>query len=80
MTDDIICLRCGRCCYFFADGKMRKCIHLIRTKNGKTFCRVYGSRLGTVIYTDSNGRKYGCILRKDSPLDYPGCPYNKNDK
>jgi len=73
---EIRCLMCGQCCYLLdKDDKItrHKCKHLIRLKNGKTLCRIYSSRLGKKL------SKYSvCGLRKDSPYDFPGCPYNTN--
>lgn len=70
------CLRCGKCCHYLLDGKLKKCKHLVRFRNGKTLCRVYNSRVGMTIDTDSKGRRIVCILRSESPVDYPGCPFN----
>jgi hypothetical protein len=39
-------------------------------------CRVYKHRLDKVI-CEIDGVKFRCKMRKDSPWDYPGCPYNQ---
>lgn len=71
------CLRCGRCCHYIIDGRIKKCKHLVKIK-GKTLCRIYNKRLGQVIDKDSKGNKIICINREDSPIDYVDCPYNTN--
>lgn len=76
MTYNITCLRCGTCCHYYIDGKFKKCKHLVKLNDGKTLCRIYNGRLGTVLDKDSEGNFIRCIMRKDSPFDYPGCPYN----
>ena len=70
---DIKCLLCGKCCHLIIDGKQSKipCKHLVRLKSGKTLCRVYKTRLNRDI-----GHENRCYMRKDSPWNYPGCPFN----
>jgi len=58
------------------NGKIKKCKHLIKTKTGKTLCRVYNKRLGIIIDKDANGM-IGCVYRDNSKYDYKDCPYNK---
>ena len=72
----VTCKQCGLCCHFLADGKYRKCKHLIKLGNGKTLCRIYNKRLGTIIYKTKDGQLFHCIDRMQSKVDYPGCPYN----
>jgi hypothetical protein len=71
-----ICLRCGECCYFEIEGKRHKCKYLVKFPNGKTICKIYKTRLGTIIYKDS---KYSvtCGLREEQENFIQGCPYNK---
>lgn len=73
----IICKRCGRCCHYIREGKVKKCLYLIRLGNGVTSCRVYDcpGRVGKVI-----GKGVKCVNREDSPFDYDGCPYNSNKR
>jgi hypothetical protein len=71
------CLRCGRCCHFFLDGKLHKCNMLVKLKNGKTLCRIYKTRLGRVLGVAKDGRKMLCNNREDVKLDWFCCPFNK---
>jgi len=71
--NEILCKRCGKCCVVlnWNTDKWEHCRNLRQRKNGKTFCRIYKSRIGTDI-------RYGfkCGFRKDFPWDVPDCPYN----
>lgn len=67
------CLRCGLCCHYIKDGKLTSCKYLVKISNGKTYCKVYKNRLNRKI--DDEG--FYCTFRVFSPIDYPGCPYNK---
>ena len=69
MTD--LCLKCGKCCHYYLDGKFKRCKFLIDTKDGNTLCRIYSRRLGYRI--DKNTY---CTLRTLSQFDHEGCPYN----
>ena len=69
--DDLRCLKCGRCCYFFVKGKVVKCGNLVLLKGGKTRCRVYASRLGRPL-----GGGMVCSFRCDSVWDFKDCPLN----
>ena len=66
------CLQCGRCCHYYVDGNAIPCPFLIDLRNGKTRCIIYGTRL---TMRNTNG-KLICLLRKNSPYDFVGCPYN----
>jgi len=79
MTEEPICNRCGSCCKFFADGQMRKCKNLVTLPSGKTTCRIYAqkNRVGSVIYTDKQGKKFTCNKIEDVKLNFIGCPFNK---
>lgn len=71
------CLRCGQCCYIKnKDDKItkKKCRFLVILKSGKTLCRIYNNRLGTMITKENV-----CILRENDKRNYPGCPYNKKE-
>lgn len=72
-----VCKRCGRCCRLIINGVLRedvKCPHLVILKSGKTLCRVYKTRLGRKLNSETE-----CYLRKDIPLNYPDCPFNKSE-
>ena len=69
------CERCGKCCHYYKDSKVKPCQFLVRLPGGKTLCRVYETRNGRIIDTDGR-RPVICGNREDSPNDYPGCPYN----
>jgi len=71
------CLRCGRCCSYLLNGKVKKCKYLVKLSGGKTICRVYKNRLGKVIDKDKeNDELVVCTERSVSPYDYKACPYN----
>ena len=72
----VTCKRCGLCCYYIIDGKLKKCKHLVTLKSGSKVCRIYPRRLGKVLDVKDNGQKVMCMLRKNSYYDYEGCPYN----
>lgn len=70
--EEITCKRCGRCCHYILDGKIKKCKYLI--VHGKTTsCRIYKHRIGTIVTPMGNR----CGYRKDSIYNFEGCPYNK---
>ena len=69
------CKRCGKCCYIYLDGNKKKCKYLVPVGNNRYACRVYKTRLDKVIAIIDD-KKVFCRLRKDSPIDYPGCPFN----
>lgn len=75
MKEDL-CKRCGACCYAHYGDKRIACPNLFE-KEGKTWCRVYSHRLGSVIAKIHNTPIY-CGMRENSTFDYPGCPYNTN--
>lgn len=58
---------CGKCCHI--NGV--PCPYLI-FKDGKTKCSVYKTRLRRKVLGGE------CMMRKDTPFDYEGCPYNTN--
>jgi hypothetical protein len=51
-----------------------KCKHLVTLKNGKTLCRIYKTRLGTM--TSKTNR---CSMRETFPFNIPGCSYNRKE-
>lgn len=77
----ITCLRCGTCCHFtLPDGSKQKCKYLVMMGN-KSSCRIYGSRLGRVVYKNrTHNMKVICTARINVKKEYPGCPYNNEVK
>jgi hypothetical protein len=70
------CQRSGCCCHYYDDNKkLKKCKYLVKLSSGKTLCRIYKTRIGTVIDI-INGVKIKCGYRTDIPLNYPNCLYN----
>lgn len=70
------CARCGNCCYIVDKKTMVQteipCKYLIFNEDGTTKCKIYyRNRVGRDI---GHGNK--CRLRKDVPVDYPGCSMN----
>lgn len=70
------CLRCGKCCHVIEDGRVKKCRFLIQLRSGKTLCRKYNTRLGTVIGGDKAWGIKVCGQRVKGEWDYDGCPFN----
>lgn len=71
-TFNVVCTRCGQCCHI--NGT--RCRFLVKTSSGKTLCRIYRSRVGTII-GKTNGLNVICVNRKDLKLNFNGCPYNR---
>lgn len=70
------CLNCGKCCYYLDEiGNLHKCKFLVKLKT-RTFCRVYSTRLGRLLYKKGN-YEVRCFKREDVKVNYEGCPYNK---
>lgn len=67
----IECLNCGRCCHNLVNGVWIPCRYLKRLSDGTTRCRVYYRRMGLKLE-----KNWKCSLRKDSPYNFTGCPYN----
>jgi len=71
-----VCKRCGKCCFYEVDGVIKApCRFLIFHKNGKTSCRIYANRLGTIVYRDGN-KGFICIDRKNDYRIIEDCPLN----
>lgn len=79
MSDKPVCNRCGRCCYYDLDGKIKKCKNLVRLKSGTTLCRIWTKpdRIGTVLDTRKDGVDIVCNQIEDIPYSFKGCPFNK---
>lgn len=62
------CVRCGKCC--------KGCRFLMRLQSGKTFCRIYPNRIGTIV-----SDKLVCVPRKEQFDEngniehFEGCPF-----
>jgi len=80
------CNRCGKCCFYpiakNSDGSllMKPCKHLIQLASGKTLCRIYKKRLGTIIGKDHLGNVYRCIMYNSLNSEIVGCPVNIGNK
>lgn len=74
MEKEIICKRCGKCCFVQSTGK--PCKFLVKLSNNKTCCRIYNQRdrLGKLVY---NEPPTYCNLRVNVDKLYDGCPYNE---
>jgi len=57
------------------DGVRRKCKFLVKVGN-KTLCRIYKTRLGTVIFKQGEF-EVTCNDRLLQKQHHDGCPYNK---
>ena len=72
---DAICKRCGKCCHLVDSITKRPgiktCRFLIKTKDGRTLCRIYNNRLGKKL-DDINT----CHDREDISFDFENCPLN----
>lgn len=73
MTEPI-CNRCGKCCHFVIEGRLRACKFLVKLPGGKTLCRIYNAkdRLGREIYPGVY-----CNKIEDIKTNFEGCPFNK---
>lgn len=73
------CLMCGRCCHLVdpVTGRpgIKTCKFLIKTRNGRTLCRIYNDRRRIGKKLDDYGNR--CNKRETVRWDYEGgCPYN----
>ena len=59
---------------------MKACKNLIRLPSGKTLCRLFKKRLGTIIGKDNEGRIYRCIMYNSLNSEIIGCPMNAGNK
>lgn len=73
------CLRCGQCCYYMKNNKLNRCRFLVKLPSGKTLCRNYKSHVGTVLCINDDGNTVMCVPRIMWKVNYPNCPYNKDD-
>ena len=74
VSNQIECLRCGKCCHFLVDDVITPCIYLMKLSNGRTFCKVYKTRLGRKTH---HTKGHYCNYRLDGKYNFIGCPYNK---
>ncbi len=65
----IECARCGKCCVIWFKDKFIPCQY----QDENHLCKIYETRLGTKL-----NNSYICNERKNTPYDYPNCPYNTN--
>lgn len=72
------CLKCGQCCYLI-DGKDKITDIPCRFLDLKTkLCKVYyRNRIGRIIGVTPDGKRNRCIYRRESLINYAGCPFNK---
>jgi len=75
---DDSCVRCGKCCVLRWQGKTKRCPYLITLSNGKTFCKVYRTRLGRHI-GQIDGENFFCNYRSTLHLNFVGCPQNRDE-
>jgi len=75
--DKIECNRCGKCCIVYDDveNNWKPCPYLLHYIDDKTRCMIFPHRIGVWI-----GKEQLCIQRMRSPYNYPGCPYNEDNK
>lgn len=73
------CLRCGRCCYYLKNKKLTRCRFLVKLPSGRTLCRNYKKRVGTILGINDDGNQVICVPREFWPENYPNCPYNKDE-
>jgi uncharacterized cysteine cluster protein YcgN (CxxCxxCC family) len=80
MEEEIICKKCGKCCYHATEEGWKPCKYLRITCKGITHCTVYNTRLGRLIYISKNKafQSTMCGMRKNTTHDFKGCPYNTN--
>ena len=81
------CNRCGKCCFYPTGEKtpegalvMKSCRHLVQLPSGKSLCRIYKKRLGTIIGKDTEGRVYRCTMYNSLNSEIIGCPVNIGGK
>lgn len=80
MAGEVPCLRCGACCHYEFDGKIKKCKHLVKISRNKTLCRIWNKpdRAWRVIAeSKKTGVKILCGERIKQKKHYPNCPFNK---
>jgi len=70
------CFRCGKCCFYELDGKIKKCKHLVILRNTKTLCRIYKQRLKVNWKPLRIDKKTYCISRKKDTRKFIFCPLN----
>ena len=73
----IRCNKCGRCCYYEFEGKLKRCCFLIDMPYGKTKCAIYENRLRVIIDIRKDGTPIICKPRVEVKKHYKSCPYNQ---
>ena len=74
---NVICKRCGKCCYYYHNRNIKQCKYLKHLSNGKTSCEIYKNRLSIVLDINDDDTIIYCAKRNDNEVNYEGCPYNK---
>jgi hypothetical protein len=69
------CLGCAKCCHYYNGKRWLKCKYLM--SNNK--CKVYKFRLNMIIGQHIKGHRLKCTMRENNKVNYPGCPYNKDE-
>lgn len=80
------CCRCGKCCQYVLDSKIKTCRYLIGEIGTFTTCLIYEHRYGTVIdnkiivkiYKNrikGSITKVTCLTRKNQNRYIEGCTY-----
>jgi len=72
------CSRCGFCCHVRIEDEIVKCKFLVNHGKGRTSCRKYSQRVGTLI-TEVGKQGFRCFLRDDVHANFPGCTMNKKE-
>ena len=71
------CSRCGRCCLYEIDGKVKRCRFLIGEIGKRTSCRVYHNRYWKLIDKGKNSQgqdvNIRCGNRKDQTRQIKEC-------
>jgi len=67
------CNRCGKCCFYFFNGKLKKCRYLLILSEKLTFCKLYPRGFGKEIDN-------GVYCNRETVYNYPDCPFNDSMK
>lgn len=69
------CNRCGKCCFYYLNGKLKKCRYLLIFSNKKTACSIYTRKQRIGLEIDK-----GIFCNEDTQYNYKDCPYNSPEK